>query len=1040
MNQALASLAECLDNTLKEDRSLRDSAEEQLATFSKNPQEMLTGLLQIITMPHPDLSSQLKNSSALYIKKLVKEACESPYITKDQRLYFANSIFSVLSTICLESTVRGSLGYSLMPVFSGQGDVISSFLPSLIHAMASPSSNALGSIKAIKSIYGGFSYIPVLFPFFKKILPSFLEIAKDCMKSLRQALESQNNTLALESSENLYEWSSAFTSMLEYFDITSKQSLSEIKDIAEIPQVFFEIVSLLIPDPELSSPSIINISPNSVHIRCNQAKAQIFQSFNLIVQYLQDYKKKIAESEGSDPVLTAVGLDMSDSPYLNSLSDLLPLMVASAEGLCLHPRADSLLDCEYISEPLTEVLLILTRLAADNRYLPYFAECYPRILVQVCFPLLKSTQADLETFAESPEEFVALSSDVCERQESETVKSTAAQLLEGLCTRVDGGLRFLLTISCEIIDWTVTRQQVEAYPNLLAFASSGILQASEELRIDTSILAMCIVSYFAGRRRDLVRIVEHLMGAHLNLLYTNGTGLIKNRLCMLIQYYCEYVFVEDNVAFHGLLLVILNCASPKLNDIPGVNVQASETLSFMLKEEEVLCRIYSRIPEVMELLIKLIDCQNSKGFFEALQEIISTNINIVIPHVAVLVPALVSKVVNEVGRRKEKKKKNSIIIVKCWNIIRTLVECNSFSVEQVMELETKFAQLLEFIKTPKDIEFDDDIILFEVAVMRKCKAVTQIGWSVFPHLPMVQDKYDNTFVQLFQILNCYIYYGTDVIRSNPASLMTICEMCGKCLFAVYKNKINEATNAEAALIYQQILYTFKGEINDVLPSILAFAILKLTTPIKNDFFKARILGIILAGFSYDCESTYQILSTSSTPTGQTYFEYIFSEITANTRIFRHPYDKKVAVTGLSSFFSNLALANTYPIVFQLLIDILGNTYKDVLPVIPDIDEGSKNSKISMKDPLRNFNSEEMEASLGLTQYLSPLDNFDDYDYFRTLVQSFRKQDLATLVQALNRPQMEQLTNILQSKRVAIGGNPENTDVRRTVKAKSRKNH
>ena len=94
----------------------------------------------------------------------------------------------------------------------------------------------------------------------------------------------------------------------------------------------------------------------------------------------------------------------------------------------------------------------------------------------------------------------------------------------------------------------------------------------------------------------------------------------------------------------------------------------------------------------------------------------------------------------------------------------------------------------------------------------------------------------------------------------------------------------------------------------------------------------------------------------------------------------------------------------------------------------------------MKDPLRNFNSEEMEASLGLTQYLSPLDNFDDYDYFRTLVQSFRKQDLATLVQALNRPQMEQLTNILQSKRVAIGGNPENTDVRRTVKAKSRKNH
>ena len=270
--------------------------------------------------------------------------------------------------------------------------------------------------------------------------------------------------------------------------------------------------------------------------------------------------------------------------------------------------------------------------------------------------------------------------------------------------------------------------------------------------------------------------------------------------------------------------------------------------------------------------------------------------------------------------------------------------------------------------------------------------------------------------------------------------MTICEMCGKCLFAVYKNKINEATNAEAALIYQQILYTFKGLINEILPSILAFAILKLTTPIKNDFFKARLIGIILAGFSYDCELTYQILTTSFTPAGQSYFDYIFSEITANTRIFRHPYDKKVAIAGLGSFFSNRALVSTYPIVFQLMIDILANSYKDVLPfMIPDLHSGREDSKASITDPLRDFNSEEMEASLGLTQYLTPLENFDDYDYFRTLVQSFQKQDLAVLVQALNQVQLGQLTHVLESKRVPVGGNPGNTDIRiiRKVKSKNR---
>jgi hypothetical protein len=1036
MNQDLIKLAECLAATLKDDNTIRKAAEEELSKLSQSTQEYLGALLQLISLTHPDITPQIKNSAAINLKKLVKETCDSASITKEQRLYFAVNIFSVLVSGSLDSSVRGSLGYALVPIFASQGEVLSAFQPTLISAMSSGTLSFLGSIKTIKSIYSGFVYNSILYPFFKKLLPSLIDIANKTLKSLASSIRDGDQSLAYEHCEILFEWSTCVNSILEYFDISSKQSLAEIKNIVELSEVFKDIIGVVIPEQSMTAPSIINITANSINIKLNQTKTQIFQCFNLIIQYLIENKKKIVEEESLDKVITSIGLDMPDSPFLNTISEIMPAIASSLGALLFHENFESFLESEYISEYLTELLLILNKLVTDNRFTEYFLNSFQHIIVNICFPLIKSTLSDIETFEESPEEFVALSSDICERQESETVKSTAAQFLEGICSKIDGSLKFLVEIGYEIIDWTITHKDLSSYPNLIHFSNSRILLASEELRIETALISICVVSYAAGKRSDLKKNIENLFRNHLNSLYTNGTGIIKNRLCMLVHYYCEYIFIEDENAFRSLLFIILNCCSPRENPIPSVNAQASETLSFMLQEEEIMIRIYSYIPEIMDSLIQLIPYQNTKSFFEALQEIITTNTSLILPHLSKLVPSLVEKVISQTSIKKTKKNKTSIIVVKCWNIIRALIECKELNSDQVLQLETQFIPLFEYIKAPKEIDFDDDIILFEVSVMRKCQIVTEVGWSIFTQLPFVQDKYDNTFVQLFQILNCYIKYGHSQLSTRPQYLFMISEMCGKCLFAVYKNKINEATNSEAALIYHQMLYTFKGQLNELLPSILAFAILKLTTVVKNDFFKARLLGVILAGFAYDSNQTLSILNTSQTSDGQTYFDYIFSEITKNSNIFKQSYDKKVAISGLSSFFGNPSLTEYLPRVFELMIEILGNSWN--LSFRPDLKIDEETSLNSIKETLKDFNSEEMEASLGLTTYLTPLDTFDEYEYFRNLIKSLQQSDLSVLVKHLNKIQLQKLTEIVQSKKVIIGDNPAHTEVRRVLKPRSNK--
>ncbi|OMJ89162.1 hypothetical protein SteCoe_8706 [Stentor coeruleus] len=1043
MNQGLSRLAECLSLTLKEDKSLRKAAEEELQNMSKSPQEYFTGLIELILASHPEISMQLKNSAALNLKKFIKERTDAD-ITKEQRLYYALNIFSALISNNMDTMSRGALGYALGPLFSGQNEVLQSFIPTLLTAMNSESYSLLGACKAIKSIFSGFVYNPTLFPFFKKILPMMVGICGKLIGAIQQAVQNNDPRLALEHTDILYEWTCATNSILEYLDISAKENLKEVKDMSELAEAFKAIIYLStngtnfalsrVPyDP--STEFLISISPNQISIKLNQAKTQVFKALNIIIQYLVENKKKIMEDESSEKVLTAIGIDIPESPFVNVVSELLPWIVLSLQSICAHPECDNLLELEYVSELFVEFLFILTKLCTDNRLIQYFNDSYKNIILNICFPLLKCTLSDIENFKENPEEFVSLSSDICEKQESETVKSTAASLLESICTKIDGSLKYVISTALEIIDFTVTQNTQGIYPNLSEYPDCIILKTSEELRIETSLLAICVVSYIVAKRKDLLNAVEKIFTTFSNTLYTNGTYIIKNRLCMLIHYFAEYVFLEEDDIFKNLLLIVLNCSDPKINESSSVNIQASETLCHMLQEEDILTRIYTYIPEIIFKLIELIDYQNNKAFFEALQEIVTTNATIVLPYLDTLVPSLINKVI----KFAQKKSKLSIIVVKCWNIIRALVECKSLTDEQALQLELKFVPLFEYIQNPKEIEFDDDIILFEVSVMRKCKVVTEVAWNIFKHLHLVQEKYDNTFVQLFQILNCYIYYGKNVLSGNIAFLHTISEMCGKCLFAIYKSKLNEATNAEGALIFQQLLYTFKGQLNEVLPSILAFAILKLSTPIKNTFFKARLLGIILSGFAYDCANTLAILKTSQTPTGQTYFEYVFQMIMENTKIFKHPYDKKVAISGLCSLFSNPSLSEMFVPVFQAMIEILGQTSKDHYPIKQNITIREDNSLSALKDVFKDFNSEEMEANLALTTFLNPLEDFDEYDYFKNMVKSLQQNDLAIFIRSLNEIQLKRLQEILQSKKVQIGENPANTDIRRIVKPKKRYN-
>ena len=300
-------------------------------------------------------------------------------------------------------------------------------------------------------------------------------------------------------------------------------------------------------------------------------------------------------------------------------------------------------------------------------------------------------------------------------------------------------------------------------------------------------------------------------------------------------------------------------------------------------------------------MVQLIPVQSSVQFFEALQEIISANFPVVLEHVAQLVLLLVNKiqtVVAECIQDEGKKKKKTIFIIKSWNILRFISAHKALPNEKLLEIEQTLLPVFEYIRSPKDIEFDDDILLFEVSLMRKCQTVTQAGWTLFSQLKLVQEKYEGTFLQLFPILNCYLYYGKDMFASQPEYLKSVADMCGKCIFAVFKSKVNEAANSEGALIYQQILHTFPKAVDALLESIFSFTLMRLMSQVSHNFFRVRLLGVILSGFAYDACKTVGILSSSATPENESYLVFALRLIFQSAHLFTHTYDRKGAALGL----------------------------------------------------------------------------------------------------------------------------------------------
>lgn len=115
-------------------------------------------------------------------------------------------------------------------------------------------------------------------------------------------------------------------------------------------------------------------------------------------------------------------------------------------------------------------IMKMYRLAAK---LPYFSSLFQQeakqIILVMILPLLRTTQEEVDTFDSDPQEFCTYADDIVDRQNSQTIKSEAAALLDTFIDIIDGCATFIFHLALQSLMINMELQPKEQPPVVLTY-------------------------------------------------------------------------------------------------------------------------------------------------------------------------------------------------------------------------------------------------------------------------------------------------------------------------------------------------------------------------------------------------------------------------------------------------------------------------------------------------------------------------------------------------------------------------------------------
>mmetsp|Transcript_18956 Transcript_18956/g.34321 ORF Transcript_18956/g.34321 Transcript_18956/m.34321 type:complete len:1053 (+) Transcript_18956:1737-4895(+) len=1021
----------------------------QLTELSASTEPFLLGLLELGVSN----DANIKNSALTNFRNFLANALAHNQVTPTFRGTLFPKLVDLLIRPDLGNNQKETVAAALLIIVSTDNpDTYVNYFALIggiaIQYLSGSAAHIQGGLLLAKVILINFMNHYAISPFLQQLMPPFIQTADKAIQDFISAVNSQDVQQAEEVAGIMLDWARVVSTIFYTWDNTSSKLVTQLANF-DLANLFQRLLILKAVSSQEESQILVSFDNSSISIKLAEMKAHVLEMLTVVLQHLIDNKKQNLEKQGHiENTMVIVGSTLPDSPYVSLIQLLIQPLCLTLIHIC---NDSSVFEAEHIQKFVFQAFSLLQKSSNENRFYALFQLNYRELVIHCLIPCLCSNEEDLKLFEDSPDEFVSLGEEICEIQEKETVKSRAAHLLETICEFIDGCLVFTVSALYEMLSLSWDESHL---PTLSQLSGASVLKLPKALLIDVALLSLSVLSYDVCFRKDLKAELERILELFFKSLESLQSDLIRTRFCLMLKYYSENLYLyEQGHKFNYLVQYLLNCLESRC---PSVSLQASTTLNHIMIEEELTYRVEDLSFDIMECYSNLIPKMHNKAFFESLEEIVVKFPKQTTMLVNELASSLVTRILHEVPDSASHK--DSIVLNKSLNVIRELVNSVDLDKSQLGVLEQNLEGLLMLLENPKAISFEDDLLNLQITFIKKTQSVSSIGWKVFACMPGVFEKYQGQLLHLFSLVNAYLVYGASSFSTNPQFLKVILDMCQITLSVAPNGKESESANSEAALIYQLMLHVFRDSMDEFLDSILSNTLVRYSTA-KSAFFKARLLGVVLSAFSYNALLTMRIMSSTQHSEGMSYLKYILFEIFGNSQCFIQAYDKRVSVVGLCSLLMQDSLApevsENLNGIFEILITILSQSKEEprlqaaVLSQLQatfeasdsDDDTFTQLTQYTKSQLSQTFDNEEGQANLSLVKLMTPLQQVDEYQHFKSILNGIRKRSpeaLARLIAPLSAEHKQQLETIVISERVKINQLAgENTAVRKKVKAKKR---
>ncbi|GAA5868690.1 hypothetical protein JCM8547_003784 [Rhodosporidiobolus lusitaniae] len=566
---------------------------------------------------------------------------------------------------------------------------------------------------------------------------------------------------------------------------------------------------------------------------------------------------------------------------------------------------------QFAPEILNAYLAVVEKMVAHGEWFPkkgkfhmlcFFEECInpksmfallkphiPSLVQHFIFPLICLSEEEIEAFQDEPSEFA--------KQHfgdflPDTYASPTASSLVFLSALVETRAKSTLLPLLEFIQGVVSRYPDETTPR----------------QKDGALRMLGALANTAVKSKKLAPMLESFFLQHVVPEFKSPHGFLRYRACEIVEKYesCDMTWASQD-ALENTLNSLINCITD--SDLP-VRIQAAIALPELVRYERVRERMLPNLGRILQELLKLSTEVDLDALTNTTRSLVTEFSEEVIPFAVELAQSLVESYRRLLQETLEAREKDPSSLeyddektLVCMNVLKTIEQLVSSVREKkdlVAEIEKAVVPLLEATIRNAVVELFDETYEILDSLSFFQQAISPAMWACFEatYLMLKNDAPDYLH-EMFGFLDNCINYGAELLSTNTDYRRFYLDIFDTCMTS---RQLGAEDRIIATKLAEALLLRLHGQVDEAIPPVIERAMeFALSKNEDDDFVVTKTLfmhslELVILGISYNPQLTIAILDRHDWT--QQFFAQWFKNLGKYSRV----HDKKIILWAICSLF------------------------------------------------------------------------------------------------------------------------------------------